>query len=366
MENLPPLLQLKQSDYTFFDSCGSYVSGLRTYFGYFGEIACMKKLLNIQPQKAKDWIEKNLSNEFLRKHQKENFRNRKNELAWINILYVLKNNLLIDIEDDGCINILHNEQNAEQAEEILVNLKPFTKRIKRTTEIGLLVNSGGRLSVFDAKIKKPKLQVDKNYNDDLLPLHNNILEILRTNQKNGLILFYGPPGTGKSTYIRYLIHSQKKRVIFMPTSVAGILDSPSLISLLIDNQNSILVIEDAEDLLTSRDVSANSGISTLLNLTDGLLGESLGIQVICTFNTRLENIDTALLRKGRLMAMYEFKPLASDKANLLLADLKQTEQYTNMPMTLAEIFNTQQASYDFYKPRRQKIGFAKPILSNPS
>lgn len=67
-----------------------------------------------------------------------------------------------------------------------------------------------------------------------------------------------------------------------------------------------IVIEDAEDLLVSRDTNHNSGISMLLNLTDGLLGQSLGIQVICTFNTHVSNIDRALLRKGRLIALYEF------------------------------------------------------------
>jgi ATP-dependent 26S proteasome regulatory subunit len=144
----------------------------------------------------------------------------------------------------------------------------------------------------------------------------------------------------------------------MPTGIARNLESPELISLLIENPNSVLVIEDAEDLLTSRETNLNSGISMLLNLTDGLLGESLGIQVICTFNTKIENIDKALLRKGRLMAMYDFKPLTPQKANNLLNELKADKTYTHHPMTLAEIFNTQQEDFDLSKARKQKIGFA--------
>ena len=87
---------------------------------------------------------------------------------------------------------------------------------------------------------------------------------------------------------------------------------------LISNSNSILVIEDAEELIVSRDQKRNSNLAMILNMTDGILGESLGIQIIATFNTDLKNIDPALKRKGRLKSSYEFKPLESEKANQLL------------------------------------------------
>jgi hypothetical protein len=51
-----------------------------------------------------------------------------------------------------------------------------------------------------------------------------------------------------------------------------------------------------------------------------LLGESLGIQIIATFNTHISNIDKALLRKGRLIGLYEFKPLSMDKSKVLLEE----------------------------------------------
>jgi ATP-dependent 26S proteasome regulatory subunit len=85
-----------------------------------------------------------------------------------------------------------------------------------------------------------------------------------------------------------------------------------------DNRNSVLVIEDAEELISSREEVRNSNLSMLLNLTDGLLGESVGIQIIVTFNTDVNNIDKALLRKGRLSIIYEFKLLALDRRNALL------------------------------------------------
>ena len=64
----------------------------------------------------------------------------------------------------------------------------------------------------------------------------------------------------------------------------------------------------------------NSNLAMILNITDGILGESLGIQIIATFNTDVQNIDPALKRKGRLKSAYEFKALSPEKANVLLGE----------------------------------------------
>jgi hypothetical protein len=114
------------------------------------------------------------------------------------------------------------------------------------------------------------------------------------------------------------------------------------------------VIEDAEQLIVSRDRDQNSSISTMLNLTDGILGESLGIQIIATFNTDLHNIDKALLRKGRMLARYEFKSLAREKSQALLQELGHTDAVAKGPMSLADIFNYEQDSFEM---ERVGIGF---------
>ena len=94
----------------------------------------------------------------------------------------------------------------------------------------------------------------------------------------------------------------------------------------------------------------------ILNLTDGLLGESLGIKIVATFNTDLRKIDKALLRKGRLIALYEFKKLQQERAKLLLDSLGHTDATVNAAMSLAEIYNYGQSDLLIDKPRPQ-IGF---------
>ena len=98
-----------------------------------------------------------------------------------------------------------------------------------------------------------------------------------------------------------------------------------------------LVIEDAEELIVSRENNQNSHLSFLLNLTDGILADSLGIQIIATFNTDIKNIDKALLRKGRLTSIYEFKELEFSKVNALFEHLKIENNETFKSMTLTDI-----------------------------
>ena len=62
-------------------------------------------------------------------------------------------------------------------------------------------------------------------------------------------------------------------------------------------------------------------------------------QIITTFNCDLKSIDPALLRKGRLIANYEFNQLDVDSAKVLSEKLGYGTAGVTSPMTLAEIYN---------------------------
>ena len=80
----------------------------------------------------------------------------------------------------------------------------------------------------------------------------------------------------------------------------------------------------------------------------------MNLQVICTFNTDIKSIDKALLRKGRIITDYEFKPLNVKKANALSSLNGSKTEFKN-DATLAEIFNSD--DIDFSSPERTKVGF---------
>jgi len=349
--------------YDLFNASNVYINCMRVYFFYFRTIPSLKVIHHIDHKKAIDWLEIKYSGNIVEKHCKDYYTYKKKKMVPVNVLYIIKGSILVDIENNGTVCILFQEGGEQDAQKILDQIKSFRVRIhgKNTTEISLVVPGQRGLNLVDSKIKKPKLDVGRHYNDDLRELHDIILKGIKKNNNKGLVLFHGIPGTGKSTYIRYLIHCQRKRVIFLSPRLAGNLDSPELVNLLLENRNSILVIEDAEDLLVSRDSNNNSGISMLLNLTDGILGETLGIQVICTFNTHVSNIDKALLRKGRLLALYEFKPLATQKARALLEEIGVKDYFPDKPLTLAELYNIREQQFDFISGKRKGIGFLSQV-----
>ena len=95
----------------------------------------------------------------------------------------------------------------------------------------------------------------------------------------------------KTSYIRYLASMVRKQVIFLPPNMAGAITNPDLISILIDNPNSIFVIEDAENIVINRKKDGYSPVSALLNISDGLLSDCLNIQIVCSFNTDISKID---------------------------------------------------------------------------
>lgn len=245
-----------------------------------------------------------------------------------------------------------NENLVKRITNFILSLKE--EKEKNEGLINIVIQEGNSLSLKSFKIKKPKLNLVYNYNDNFIEIHKTIIHKINKVDSNGLVLLYGPPGCGKTNYIKFLITRLKKKVIYLPPNLANEVSSPGFISFLSQHQNSVLIIEDAENILKSRRSGGNQSISNLLNISEGLLSDVLKIQVIATFNCDISEIDSALLRKGRLIAKYEFKKLTIEKSRLLSTKLKYSKEIIE-PMTLAEIYN--QNDIDFTEQKRKLIGF---------
>jgi len=148
-------------------------------------------------------------------------------------------------------------------------------------------------------------------------------------------------------YIRHLLSkiSETDNVLYFPPTMVNTITDPGFVNFINtwvnDNEKScILLIEDAEPLLVSRDTDErNIGITNLLNLTDGLLNDIFGIKIICTFNTSLNNLDKALLRPERLIARKEFTPLSKERGLKLAEKIKIDKERIKNDMTLADIYS---------------------------
>ena len=100
----------------------------------------------------------------------------------------------------------------------------------------------------------------------------------------------------------------------------------------------ILLLEDCEVLLSDRMDTGNHLLSTVLNLSDGILGDGLNIKFICTFNADITRLDKAILRKGRLKYKYEFTKLTPEKTQELAKELNKNIP-EGLSLTVADIYN---------------------------
>jgi hypothetical protein len=267
-------------------------------------------------------------------------------------LYIRNASYYKNNENQWCIAILFGDRTKKVDDLISFWVKKIIpEKDEKKGYIHILIKTESGYNLEAKKITCPDIDFSLNYNADFLAIHNLIKRKLSIDKSKGLILLHGEPGTGKTTYIRYLANSITKKIIYIPPNMISVLSDPELIKFFITNSNTILLIEDAENILMKRERGSTQAIANLLNLTDGLLSDCTNIQVVATFNTDLGNIDKALLRKGRLIAKYEFKELSEDRAIKLCKKLKTK---ISNKSTLAEIYNSEDISFE---DEKEKIGF---------
>ncbi len=336
---------------------GIYLNEFNLFLAYFHTIPNFVHEIEIDCYKANKWFAEKYATEIKDSHYAKRYFNKSFNAELDDILYVLYEDVIVHF-DTNCsiVRLLFKKTAVEKVEAIVKAVRKFRKRHTKTQpKISLLIHSTGGLDTKSFSITKPKLNIEYNYNDDFLEVHKTIIKRLSKKNDKGLVLLHGKPGTGKTSYIRYLISSIKKQVIFLPPNLAGAVTNPDLMTVLIDNPNCIFVIEDAENIVIDRERTGHSAVSALLNISDGLLSDCLNIQLICSFNTDIAKVDNALLRKGRLIARYEFKELEALKANELSKKLGFDTTF-HEPATLTAIYNQGEKEFAEGK-RRSGIGF---------
>lgn len=335
----------------------TYLNEFTLFLFHFNAIPNFIDEINIDCKKANHWFIRCFQEEIKECYFDKRYFNRNKNAEYDDIFYFLYDDLIVNF-DTNCssVKFLFRKTEINQVEEIIAGIKKFRERKARfKPEISLLVTTQRGIDTKSLSIIKPRLSIEDNYNDDFKEIHQTIMQRLSKKNDKGLVLLHGKPGTGKTSYIRHLVASLKKNVIFLPPNMANAITNPDLISVLIDNSNSIFVIEDAENIIVDREKDGHSPVSALLNISDGLLSDCLNIQIICSFNTDITKIDSALMRKGRLIAKYEFRELEAVKAQALSNKLGYSALIRE-PMSLAAIYN--QEEREFVKPKREnQIGF---------
>jgi ABC-type cobalamin/Fe3+-siderophores transport system ATPase subunit len=209
----------------------------------------------------------------------------------------------------------------------------------------------GSVDTKDFYLPKSDLQIRSEYYPDFVDPKKYLDDYMTSNES--ILLIAGPPGTGKTTLLRYLITQYKlcAHVIYDEKLIEN--DGPFQSFLFREEeyqgewgetgpssrQEDIMVIEDADTILTSRERDGNKLMSRFLNVADGLIKLPNKKLVFTTNILDFGNVDAALQRPGRCFGVIHTRAM-----NLQEAQAAANVAGLPIPMerreyTIAELFN---------------------------
>jgi hypothetical protein len=208
-------------------------------------------------------------------------------------------------------------------------------------------------------------EIAENYPDTVRPRLGGLMgETFEPGVGGRLILWHGEPGTGKTYALRALGWEWRKwcdlHYITDPETFFG--SSPAyMLDVLLDDEDDeddasrwrLLVLEDTGELLAAdAKERTGQGLSRLLNVVDGLIGQGLKILVLVTTNEPLRRLHAAVSRPGRCAVQTEFVRFTAEEAEAWLE--REGRDTLGRAGTLASLY-----AGDTTPPERAPVGFTR-------
>ncbi len=228
--------------------------------------------------------------------------------------------------------------------------------------------------------------VRTNYSEEVLSFYDYIITQYRSATPKGRIsILQGSPGTGKSYLIRAMLEDLTNCIfVVVPSEYVGELATPSFIPALLKireeiidshrwddhdeceeeeetiiNRPIVLILEDADKCLVPRGADNMNSIGAVLNFSDGILGSVLDVRIVATTNARMDEIDSAIMRPGRLCSNIHVDKLDRLRANDVYHRIIGSED-KDLPddtsFSLAEIYDIALGNTQTQK-KETKMGF---------
>ncbi len=257
--------------------------------------------------------------------------------------------LLVQVRwhSDGDINISEKSVfgvtitgNPKSVQNILRLLREtFPERLSR---VRWWFMSGQDLTYHDVVLQKPSSVKPEYYpfmGEDPMKYMNRYLK-----HRASLLFLSGLSGTGKTTLLRNFLYENQLRAVVTYEDV--LFDSDRMfVDFVTSNKHDVMIIEDADIMIGSREHSGNKMIARFLNASNGII-QLQNKKIIFTTNlNNFNDVDEALIRPGRSYGSVMFRALSPREANAAAFEAGiQNWTTPDHDVTLAEIFNPPNAS----------------------
>lgn len=229
--------------------------------------------------------------------------------------------------------------NVEDTLALAAGIKSRFTRMKHAA-IKWWFENQGRANQKIIYLDDPKSQLLPEFYPDMGDPETLIDDYLKSSAS--VLLMSGEPGTGKTTLLRHMIYHRNLRASVIYDE--GLMAKDTIFQDFLFSDQDILVIEDADKILASRDEGSNPLMSRFLSVSDGLIKLPNKKMVFTTNIVDFHGIDEALLRPGRCFGLVQTRKLDLNEA-VAAAKAAHLQIPTEKRLySLAELFNRGQGA----------------------
>lgn len=208
----------------------------------------------------------------------------------------------------------------------------------------------------------PWANIEDNYPSGVRSHLQELIDLREPQTGGKLVLWHGLPGTGKTHFLRSLAYAWRDWC-----DVSYVVDPDmmferayylmnTVLSGEIEERWHLVVLEDSgEFMLNDAKNRTGQGLSRLLNLTDGLVGQGLRLLVLMTTNEKVFTLHPAVNRPGRCLAEIAFTPFSHKEAITWAADHGVSVHDTD-EMSLADLYELVSETHIINELPRVSIG----------